>query len=474
MKIHKPFFTKLNGLVPKSLAGHFIWLLLISLVFSQLITAFILINERKEALTVLNRKGNLNRIISTVRILEESPQELHKKILSAVSSENIRYWFKTPRKNEIASNQSVDQQLLDQLKTYGIQQLIILEGTENAFRKNRYLNKNNSDEYTRRYAKHKQFEWNQIAIQLKDDRWLNVASRFHISPPLWPYGNTISISITGFLLILIAIFMIRRITKPLEQLTQAAKKLGCGEQITALNETGPQDIKTAAIAFNQMNDRLQRFITDRTNMLAAVSHDLRTPITTLRLRTELMDEGPTQDAFLNTLDEMQAITDSTLSFIREDNSTEKSQKVDLTLLITNICEELDIQGKQAEFNDTRSHTYLCRPIAIKRALRNLIENAVTYGNKAEISISCTEAQYKIIIKDEGPGIEESQLEEVFKPFIRLDKSRNQAHGGIGLGLAITRSIIRNHGGELTLSNDTICGLIAELELPEHENEPHQD
>jgi len=462
-----PMFLMLKKLYPHSLAGQFIWLLLIALLLSQIITSFVLINERKEALTVLNKKGNLNRIISTVRILEESPIEMHKKILQAVSSENIHYWFKQPKASQIKENSYIDKQLINRLNKFGIKKLVVLENTDVEIKRNKSLHskKFNFNGNTDRFSPHKQFEWNQIAIQLKDKRWLNVASRFHISPPLWPLANIVSITITGLFLILVAIVMIRRITKPLKQLTQAAQKLGCGESVESLEEVGPDDIKTATIAFNQMNSRLQRYITDRTNMLAAVSHDLRTPITTLRLRTELMDEGPTQDAFLNTLNEMQAITDSTLSFIREENSTEPSQLIDLSALLDAICEDLAIQGKQAKLISENSCFYLCRPVAIKRALNNIIENAIFYGDLAQIEIIQSPSQLIINVCDEGPGIEDKQLEEVFKPFVRLDKSRNQAQGGMGLGLAITRSIARNHGGDITLKNSLGGGLTATLSLP---------
>lgn len=462
------YFLKLKKLYPKSLAGQFIWLLLIALFLSQIISGFILINERKEALTVLNRKGNLSRIISTVRVLEESPKELHRKILHAVSSENIYYWFAQPKESEILKNRPFDQQLTDKLKRFGISKLVILDSNDNTIRneKRERFNQRKSEHYkeSSRFSSHNPFEWNQIAIQLKDGRWLNVASQFHISPPLWPLANIISISITAAFLVLIAIIMIRRITKPLSRLTAAAKQLGCGESVEALKEVGPEDIKTATIAFNQMNDRLQRYLSDRTNMLAAVSHDLRTPITTMRLRTELMDEGPTQEAFLNSLNEMQSITDSTLSFIREDNSSEPSQLIDIHALLESISQELLIQGKEAKLASSEPYFYTCRPVALKRAFCNLIENAIIYGGIAHINLQRTSSQLTITIHDEGPGIDSTQLEEVFKPFVRLDKSRHQTTG-TGLGLAITRSIIQNHGGKIKLTNGSKKGLIAKVTLP---------
>ncbi|KZM38732.1 hypothetical protein OA92_22585 [Marinomonas sp. SBI22] len=456
----------LHKLYPRSLASQFIWLLLIALLLSQVLTGFILINERKEALTVLNRKGNFSRIISTVRVLEESPKELHKKILHAVSSENIYYWFAKPEQSKILKSAPLDQQLIEKFKRFGINNLLVLESNKkpNFEHKEYYSKKTNGNRKNNRHSEYKSFEWSQIAIQLKDGRWLNVASRFHISPPLWPLANVISISITAAFLTFIAIFMIRRITKPLAKLTKAAKELGCGESVEPLKEAGPEDIKTAAIAFNQMNSRLQRYISDRTNMLAAVSHDLRTPITTLRLRTELMDEGPTQEAFLNTLNEMQSITDSTLSFIREEQSTEPSQLIDINALLDAICQDLLIQKKEAHLAPSQACFYKCRPVALKRAFCNLIENAIRYGFKAEIELIKHDSHVSIFVRDEGPGIEENQLEEVFKPFVRLDKSRQQT-GGTGLGLAITRSIIQNHGGKIKLVNNQDKGLTAEISLP---------
>jgi signal transduction histidine kinase len=214
-----------------------------------------------------------------------------------------------------------------------------------------------------------------------------------------------------------------------------------------------------------MRGRLQRFVQDRTRMLAAISHDLRTPITTLRLRAEFVEDEETRAKILETLDEMQRITEATLAFAREEAAAEDTRTVDLAALVDSVCADLADLGQDVAFGGPERAPYTCRPVSLKRAVRNLIENAVTYGERARVTLEQAADSFRIVVEDDGPGIPEAEFERVFAPFVRLEESRSPETGGIGLGMAIARSIVRGHGGDITLANRQDGGLRAVIHLP---------
>jgi signal transduction histidine kinase len=217
-----------------------------------------------------------------------------------------------------------------------------------------------------------------------------------------------------------------------------------------------------------MRERLERFIQDRPRMLAAISHDLRTPLTSLRLRAEFIEDEETRTRILATLDEMQRMAEATLVFARQEAAREETRTVDLAALVDSLCQDLRDLGRDVSFGGAEKTPYVCRPVGLKRALRNLIENAVIYGQRARVELRETAAELSVIIDDDGPGIPERDVERVFEPFVRLEESRNSQTGGIGLGMAIARSIVRRHGGDIVLTNRAAGGLRVTVRLPRHE------
>ena len=202
-------------------------------------------------------------------------------------------------------------------------------------------------------------------------------------------------------------------------------------------------------------------------MLAAVSHDLKTPITSLRIQAEFIEDEVLRDKIVQTLDEMQSITEATLNFAREDAMREESRQTDLSALLDSICADFQDIGHAIRFISQGRLVLPCRPDSLKRALKNILDNAVAYGQSASLNLVDEPDQNRvaIIIEDDGPGIAESDLERVFQPFVRLEGSRNRDTGGSGLGLAIARSIIRGHGGEVGLENIPDGGLRVIIQLP---------
>ena len=230
-------------------------------------------------------------------------------------------------------------------------------------------------------------------------------------------------------------------------------------------------MRSTVQAFNLMRERLDRFVRDRTAMLAAISHDLRTPITSLRLHAELLDDERTKAKIIAALDEMQRMTEETLAFIREDMRREETRTVDLHALVDSVAADLADLGHEiavsesAESAESGRVLVACRPVALRRAFRNLLENAGAYGVRATARIVRDDTGLRVVIEDEGPGIPEIDLERVFEPFVRLEESRSRDTGGTGLGLAIARTIVRGHGGDIRLENRVGGGLRATVALP---------
>jgi signal transduction histidine kinase len=218
-------------------------------------------------------------------------------------------------------------------------------------------------------------------------------------------------------------------------------------------------------AFDRMQERLRRFNADRTRMIAAMSHDLRTPLTRLRLRAESVDDHDQQQKMFAELDMMGKLIESVLSFARDDTKHEPQSLVGLSALVEGICLDAADAGEPVTFSGPRGITISCRPTVMRRAISNLVDNAVKYRGNAAVSLSPEAERIVVIVEDEGPGIPRSEREKVFEPFYRIENSRNPATGGVGLGLSVTRSIVWEHGGDIVLARRKGGGLSVRLELP---------
>jgi signal transduction histidine kinase len=263
---------------------------------------------------------------------------------------------------------------------------------------------------------------------------------------------------------------VARLTAPVRTLAAAAERLGRDVNAPPLAEDGPSEVATAAAAFNTMAARIRRFVQDRTFLLTAIGHDLRTPITRLKLRAEFVEDEEQRTKMLADLDELESMVNATLSFGRDVASTEPVSALDLTELVRTIVDETaDARPEAAERLALEGPEHLTvrgRPMALKRALANLVSNAVAYGNAARVRLQPPEDGVTTLeIEDEGPGIPPDELERVFEPFHRVEASRNRETGGTGLGLPIARNILRAHGGDVTLANRITGGACATVTLP---------
>ena len=267
-------------------------------------------------------------------------------------------------------------------------------------------------------------------------------------------------------LLIIAFFFGRRLVRQLQVLTDAARRIRRGERIGKVPAEGPDDIREVIEAFNEMQEYVMRYVSDRTRMLAAIGHDLRTPLTSLRIRAELIDDEELRKAMIQSMDEMSAMIDATLRFAQDEAAQEPTQDVDLGELLNEAVEDQITLGRQVTCDVPSDIRYCCRPVHLKRAFNNLLDNAVRYGPVSVRLLPGNQEQgHRIEVDDSGPGIAPDKLEQVFEPFVRLDTGRNQATGGTGLGLANARSCVRAHGGEVSLHNRPEGGLQAVIVLP---------
>lgn len=290
-----------------------------------------------------------------------------------------------------------------------------------------------------------------VSTQLDDKVWLNFY--FNLGPPSYVLIERIfpTLFMTLISVIVITGLMLRRITNPLKSLSQAANKFSRGE-LSEVAPSGPEEVKQTILAFNNMQEKLNLYIKDRLFLMAAVSHDLHTPITTMRLRLELLPDSEDKDKLLETLSDMEVITQASLEFVRESNIEEDNKEIDISALLASICDDLLETGLKVEYVQHERCTYFCRGKALKRAVTNLINNAVNYGYEAKVTLTVNVDELHIAIHDKGEGIPEDMHERIFEPFVRLEDSRNRKTGGTGLGMSIARTIIRHHGGDLKLVN----------------------
>lgn len=304
-----------------------------------------------------------------------------------------------------------------------------------------------------------------VQSRLTDGTLVTFDARQPADASSWPYRLLLSLAILSIAVIALTLLAARWVTRPLKTLAAAAERLGEDIDQPPLDESGPLEVSRAAHAFNQMQQRLAKFIHDRTRVFAAMSHDLKTPITRLRLRAELLDDAALREKFEQDLLEMEHMVKATLDFMRGLEETEPVQALDVMALLHTLQEQSGEMHQEVRITGAVAGPYPGRLQALKRCLGNLVDNALQYGGSATVAVEDAPHELRIHVRDRGPGIPEAQLELAFDPFYRIEASRSRSTGGTGLGLTIARSIARAHGGDVALRNLPQGGLEATVTLP---------
>ena len=464
----------LRRLVPHSMLSWFALVLIAGISLSLIsVSAFHAFN-RDEAVAALEDLRAAERIAAAARFLDHSAPVLRPVIAESFSGSSL-YIAATPasmidsaeppdgrtgRLRDVIAARLLDMRWRDLRVDYGTGPD---DGSDDAWSWIPSLWSDEGKKTDQLLTLQDQGQTFSVALQLMDGSWLNFSFSSVKSLPFSSWSHLLALAAGVAAVMVLGVGAVRLITRPIESLATAAEQLGRGARPSDVPEAGLNEVRRAARAFNRMQRRIRRMIEDRTQMIAAISHDLRTPITRLRLRAEFVEDAEEQQKMLADLDQMEAIIRSTLAFAREDADNEPTAPVDLPALLQEVAESHP-PARLAASRDMECRLR-ARPVALRRCFNNLVENAIRYGASAEIAIRDLPDVVEVTIDDTGPGIPEDRVKDVFRPFVRLENSRNRESGGAGLGLAIARSVVLAHGGSISLANRKEGGLRATVRLP---------
>ena len=404
-------------LAPKSHAGQLTLLLLLALAAAQGVAVALFAWERMEALRDAHRDDAVLRTATVARLLGDTPPELHDSVIAAASTELARFSLTGEpvvgetaageRAAAIAGNLSAALGVgAERVRVAPLWTRFLFDDDDDHHHDDDDDDRDHDGDDDRDHDRdhdHDEPDWFTASVSLADGRWLNVAVGPPPGAPAWGPAFVAVFLLSALVIAAVAVLTGRRMAKPMRGLAAAAGRFGRGESVEDLPEAGPAETRETVRAFNLMRARLDRYVRDRTAMLAAVSHDLRTPITSLRLHAEFVEDAETKAKILAALDEMQRMTEDALAFIREDMQREETRTVDLHALVDSVAADLAELGHDIAVADSGRVVIACRPAALRRALRNLLENAAVYGGRAAVRIERDDAETRVVVEDDGPG-----------------------------------------------------------------------
>jgi signal transduction histidine kinase len=462
--------------LPRTLFGRLVLVLLTGLILAQTLSALVLLRDRGQTLYQSIRGSLIERTLAISRLMDSLSPPERQRLLPLLTTPELRIGLaaQAAPATAAADNSGLAATLLQEL---------LLKRLPAGYEARVSLNTPLAPPPLPPHHRHGRVDppWLpgagaymhgvqtlarhfHIQVRLRDGTWL----RFERGIPDTVFASPTRLLIVLLILLLsvlaLSLLSVRWIVRPLGQLRLAAEGFGKDLRYSPLRENGPLEVRQTARAFNIMQQRLKSYIEERARILAAISHDLKTPLTRMRLRTELLDDAELSAKMQADLADMEMMVSASLDFMRGTENGEASIRLDFMALLESLCENALDAGWQVSFRGEICAPYQGRPSALKRCLGNLLDNAVRYGKTVEVVASDGET-IRILVQDRGPGIPEDLLERVFDPFFRLESSRARHTGGTGLGLGIARNIARAHGGDLVLRNRSGGGLCAELTLP---------
>jgi signal transduction histidine kinase len=457
-------------LLPKSLFGQTLLILLAGLIVSHAAGSWIYTADREQAVRAVGGFAAAHRIANLTRLLQDTPREARPRVVAALSDQGFRVALSADPPAIVVTNG--DPVVANAVKAFLVERLSLGSARQPRVSASPAAGPMFGPWYMMGHGPMMHgfggfagFRDLQVAIPLADGQWLSFATALPEGGPAFSSQFLLSMAIMAAIILAVSVWAVRRVTAPLASLATAAERLGHDVNAPALPETGTTETRQAARAFNDMQTRLRNLIDNRTHLLASISHDLRTPLTLLRLRAEEVENPQERDKMLANIAEMDSMIAATLQFARDESASEPRRPTDLTSLLQSVVDDMSDAGLAVRMNPAEPVVYPCQPAALKRAVRNLLDNAVKYGRTGSVGVHTTLRTIEIDIEDDGPGIPEPELARVLEPFYRLEDSRNRETGGVGLGLAITQSIVQAHGGTLTLSNRPAGGLRARIAFP---------
>ena len=445
---------------PRSLYGRLALVLLVGLIVAQFVSAAVSLAERDQTLFRFSDAQWAQRVAQAVRLMDSLGAGERQRIAGIITTPRLLVSLSPqPPVNGRADPRSADYQaaLKEILGSERQLRVVVaertpaesMEGVPAAV-----------DAPSIKRSEHVITE-----VQLKDGSWVNFDHPRPWALTASPVRLVLSLGVLLVSVLFLSFLAVRGVTRPLSTLARAADELGRDLNRPPLPERGPLEVRAAAAAFNTMQARLRDYIYERTRILTAVSHDLRTPITRMRLRAELLGDEELKAKLVRDLQEMEEMTNTTLSFLRGFEDREQLQSVDLMALLESLETDSIDTGYDVKLHGRIARPVMLRPRALRRLLDNLVTNAIRYGKQAMVTVQDLGSEVVIRVRDAGAGIPPEELEKVFEPYYRLETARSQEGGGTGLGLSIARNIAELHGGKLVLQNHPAGGLEAILTLP---------
>lgn len=453
-------------LAPRSLRGQVLLAVLAALMLAQIVGVGVAMIARDRIERQVRIGQMLDSAAALVMELDQTPGDERRRLLRAAESPFTR--FRIDDEPALAASDPALARWLDRLDgalAAGEGARLQLERAGAPWREDDAARPARERDFRRRaIARGLSGDRLSLSLPLADGHWLNGATRFPGPDRRFPAQANLTLILSALAIAAVLWVVLARLLGPLRRLAQAAEALGRGEA-QALPVTGPSEMQALTMAFNTMQDRLQRLVRDRTQMLAALGHDLRSPLTALRLRVEMLEDDEDRARMTASLDEMQDMVEQTLTWARGVWSAEELADLDLSALIGELADEATMAGCAVDWPGAPPLMLRARPVALRRALRNLIDNGCRYGGGVRIALEADPAMARVRVMDSGPGIPEDRLAHVFDPFVRLESSRSRETGGTGLGLAIAHGVAQAHGGAVSLENRATGGLCATFSLP---------
>ena len=454
-------------LLPRSLFGRLTLVLLSGLTVTVLLSAGVQLRERGQILYEAIHSDVIERTVGIVQLLDALPSGERRRLLPVLGGPQTRIGLAdAPLEEPSDDHRSAGAELVyRQLRQRLGQDVEIRVALAGFVMGGHPMMGMGGPAAAMRNGEHAMASHYVVQARLRDGTWVWFERR--IPPELfdWPLQMLITLGILLVGVTSLSLVAVRWIVRPLGDLRRAADALGKDIHRPPLPETGPVEVAETSRAFNTMQRRIGRFVEDRARTLTAVSHDLKTPLTRLRLRADLLDDEELGEKIRRDIDDMQTMVEATLDFMRGTESREEARPLDLMALLESLRDDANEGGERVRLRGQIKRSYPGRPLALKRCVGNLLDNALRYGGQAEIAVRDSDQAVTLTIADRGPGIAPDAMDKVFEPFFRLEGSRGRDSGGTGLGLGIARNIARAHGGDLVLKNRDGGGLIAQITLP---------
>lgn len=400
---------------------------------------------------------SLDRAADAIRMLEAAPADSRRLLANTITVADSVFLYQPDsamaKQLSIANPHVPDRETLDLFKDNGHTRRCLIFTSENPLSK--------LVDFDRSTHLNSYF----MAVQLRDSSWVMFVANRRPWENLLPARLSIALISVALLILAASMLATYFLARPIRQFANELRNIGGNLRAGAIPEAGPKELRAAISAFNTLQAQLRKFVDDRTLMLAAMSHDLRTPLTKIRLRGEFIEDEDQRARLFRDVDALQAMADSALSFFRDDYKDEEATVFDFAGLLRTIADDYCDQGAAVHFSGPDRFAISGRPISLMRACTNLIDNAVKWGGRADLELTCTSLGVTLTVSDRGPGIPADALNKVFTPFFRVEQSRNRSTGGMGLGLTSALAVIREHAGDIVLRNRRGGGLQAQVTLP---------